>query len=989
VRRVFAIVVAGAVALGACGGVQRRFPDEVQASLADSELRRLETDRFIIYYPANRRAEVDRFVVRAERCVEVLRASAMVHTGPWLDKMVIAMPDVALNNAFVIPDYLGYEHVSIIPLTATLDFSTEFGLVPDPGYIACHELTHYVQLEQVRGFWRYADAIFGHLYTPQLGYDPWFLEGLATHYEARLSPGVGRPTWPIFTGMFAAAYAGVQLDGGDMSEHGRLAPVGHHYLVGSMFVRFLAEVYGEKPLWVTIRDQARALTGWLFAGTFKAGYGKSFAKLIDEFNTWSATTFPVRQRPAEQRTLARLGNDARYARGRDGTEAWVADDVDAPPRLTVRDAGGAVLAEINLVGLVPPRTLVQASPLLVSGLSVTANGGEVWLTVIDADTTYQVPRLLRWRRGESSLTEISHELGPGATIDPSGAIYYYCAVDGDRWSLAAWDVQRGQRKTLLDMAPGTYALGAQVSPDGARLVANVWDGTAFVAWVIDAATGARQSVIRGDGTPVWDASFADDGRVMYLGVIDRRFQLMVDGEPVTDAPYAVLAAREAHGTIRFLNRDGWDWTLDEVAGPRPKAPPPEPEVAAVEPPAAELPAAESPSAAAPSAVPSVLSDQPYSPFEHLLFPQLRSPTILSYSSGTPHVGVVLGGGDRLDMQRWSIAGYVQPASDISDQLHWGADAAYLNMMLAPWQIYAAAGFVDWVDPVATDDPDVTLTEERRTRDAQLTLSRLWRGTLQTQLSGIYTEDTYRLPGQRPSDPLGPPVRRELGGAGLSLAWVWGDATAYTGRRRVLTGNAAAAYYPRSLSSFAGDIYDTGGALGTVLPLPFGRRHTLSARLRGRALVSSDNVGLLQLGGESGVGSLFSASSVATEPPSFDSDRFPPNLRFIEVLRGYEDYAITTDRAAIGDLSWRYPLIIDRGFAATFGFLPASYVSQIDFELFAAGAFDQRQDLHAAAGALIDVRLTVLRLPFVVAYQIARRLRDDEAITQIVSLGLGL
>ena len=56
----------------------------------------------------------------------------------------------------------------------------------------------------------------------------------------------GRPRWPIFTGMFAAAYAGKPIGGGDMSAFGRLAPTGHHYLVGSMFVRYLAEKYGER-----------------------------------------------------------------------------------------------------------------------------------------------------------------------------------------------------------------------------------------------------------------------------------------------------------------------------------------------------------------------------------------------------------------------------------------------------------------------------------------------------------------------------------------------------------------------------------------------------------------------------------------------------------------------------------------------------------------------------------------------------------------------
>lgn len=965
------VVVVALAGLGGCVGVQQRFPADVQAAFAHDDMRRLETDRFILYYPAHRRAEVDRFVARAERCARALRDAALVKGWSWNDRMVITMPDTSFNNAFVAAGNLGYEPVSVIPTITTVDFTTEFGLLPDPGFIACHELTHYVHYSQVAGFWGALDRVFGDVFTPHELVDPWFFEGWATHYESKLT-GIGRPTWPIFTGIFAAGYAGRHINGGDLSELQRLAPVdiGHHYLVGTMFLRYLTERYGEQAVWTAIARQARAITPYFFTGTFKDGFGKSLGDLIDEFDRWHTQSFPVRARPAAQRTIATLGSNARYARGRDGTEAWVTEDVDQPPRLIVRDPGGATLAEIALNEILPPRPLVNAVVFEVSGLSVTADGREVWLTVDDRDTTENVPRLLRWRRGDGGLTELSHALGPGATVDPRGATYYYCAVDGDRWSLAAWDARTGARRVVLDAPPGTYVLGAQVSADGARLVASAWDGSAFVAWVLDAATGARLGEIRGDGTPIWDASFIDDGRVMYLGVVDGRFQLFVDGQPVTDAPYAVLAARGAGGTIRFLNRDGWRWTIDEISAPAAGVP------AAV----AAAPAAPA-LAAPPAAAPVVSSDEPYSPWEHFLFPQLRSPTLVQVSDQSVEIGAVIGGGDRLGLQRWSIAGFFQPPRVQNGPVHGGGEIDYLNAMAAPWTILASASIASWADPVDQDGSTVTLDEQRRTRDASLSLARTWRDTLTTTLSGIYTQDMDQPPNL-------PRLDRKLAGPALSLAWQSVESTPYV-LRRALAVAAAGAYYPHALSTFTGDIYDVGAGLTGVVPLPGTARHTLALRLRGRALIAAEDTHLLQLGGLVQGVELGSASSVATPAPTFDDARFPPNRRFQDYLRGYEDYAITTDRAAIGSLTWLYPLIIDRGVASTLWWFPASFVSQIDLELFAAGAVDRNRDLHAAAGGELTLEMTLLRRPFTLGYQVARRVRDDRALTQLLELVLPL
>ncbi len=762
-----------------CGAVTQRYPDDVAAAFARDAMRRLESEHFLIYYADRRHAEVLRFLARAERCASATRAAAKIHDGPYDDKMVIVMPDAPFNNAFVVPELSGYEAAAVIPTYSTLDFTTEFGLVADPGLIACHELTHYTHDEQIAGFWRYTNAIFGEIYDPQIGFDPWMFEGLAVHYEAELNPGIGRPSWPLFTGVFAAGYAGGQhLDGGEMSDQKRLATMGHHYLVGGMFVKFLAQTYGDDALWRTIASQAHAVDGVFSAGSFSDGFHKRLGTLIDEFRAWTARTYPVRKPPATQAHLATVGNDARYTRGRDGTEAWVADDVDLPEKLVVRDAHGVTLASIPMVEIAPPRILVEAVPLLVSGLSITNDGNEVWLTAIDTGTTYEIPRLLRWRRGETALTEVQRGLGPGASIDPSGRIYYYCEVDGDRWSLAAYDVYANTRRVVRDMEPGTYVTGGRMSPDGSRIVADVFDGHRFVEWELDATTGSRLREVHGAGfDPVFDASYTSDGRLMWLGQVAERFQVTVEGQVITDAPYAAYAAREANGTIRFLDREAWEWELAEVALP----PPP---LAA--PPALPLPSPAFLPRSVAEPPPAIVSDAAFSPLDHLFYPQNRSPTAI-ISSDVTDPRATLGGGDRLGNQRWALTGYVQPFLS-NEPTHWGGDAQYLNLMLAPFHIYAEVSAINYIER-DTGYPD----DHHRTRDALLSISRTFRDSIAVGLTGQYTDDEQREVGYLP-------LVRHVAGPQLAAVYQGVESTRYTGVRRALEASAAVAYYPQITAS---------------------------------------------------------------------------------------------------------------------------------------------------------------------------------------------
>jgi len=1010
-------------ALAACGVVRPRFPAEVHAALADQDMRRLETRWLILYYPAARRDQALRFADRAEGCVTELKARSRVRNRFWREKVIVVMPEVAFNNAFVVPPTLGVEAIALVPTFNTLDFVTEFGLPPDPAHIACHEIAQYAQHQQVAGVWGFLDRIFGDVISPQIGFDPWFVEGLATHYEASLQPGAGRPRWPIFRGMFHAGYANERIGGGDLSELGRRAPPGHDYLVGTFFIEFLVEHYGETALWRVIEAQSHAaLLVAGMNGRFEAIYGKSLAGLIDEFATWTAERFPPRPTPADQRRVRGLGSDARYARGPGGHEAVVSNDSDGPTQLTVWGPDGRQHASLPLVDLIPPRKLVIAAPILTSGLGVTADG-TVYLTAVDLGTTQQTTRLLRWN---GALSEVVTGLGPGAAVDPAGRTYYYLAVDGDRWQLAAYDLATRTRRIVTPTAAGQYVSGAQVSPDGRRLIASVWDG-AFVLWVIDAASGTRLSEIRtADRSPVFDGAFVDDNTVTHLVVVDGRFQVAVRdlvtgaSRVVTDAPYAVLQARPSARTVRFLNRQGWRWTIDEVALVRPLPPtlPPLPDLAALPapvplpsqaPPGAEAEPSRAPEGAppptegasvaragaglraAPASPPAaVLSDEPYSQLDHLVVPQLHTFALVSASSRGPLLlGAALAGGDRLGFHRWAVAGYVQPSTgQISGQV------GYLNSNLAPWTLSLRASHLAWQETFRRiQEGAVPVHERQRTRrQASASLGRTWRGTLATAVDGVAVEDRERVLPSSDPDPPAPLAARRMAGAGLRVAYAAVERTRLTGLHRGWELTLGATHYPAALSSGDLALTDIRIGLGLHTPAPLGRRHSLSFAARGRSLLSARRTDLFQLGGAATLSVLWDDRwSDRAAPNVRDDNGLPTGIGFVEPLRGYEDFPIYTDAAAIADASWRYPLIIDRGIATTLWLLPASFLRQLDLELFGSAAFDDRGrgGLHGAFGGSLTLRFAFVRIPLVVSAQIARRLFDDDAIATLVGFNAEL
>lgn len=1102
-------VLLGLSVLGGCALVPR-LPLDVQRAVDRDTMRVLHTQNIDLYYPAQLKTQAYDLAQRAEGCIEPLRRASIGRGGISEKRLELIFADLPFNNAFVNPPSNG-DFFSVIASHWTMDITTETGLPPSPGYVACHELTHYIQAQQTLRSLGGINRAFGYVITPQAGLDVWFWEGLATYYEERLQPGTGRPAWPVWDGLFRAAVADKRLDGGDLSELNRRLHWGNHYVYGSHFIAYLIETYGEARLWKLIERQGQSFFfPFIVNQRFSHVYGKRLSLLISEFSHAMQARYPARARPATQRALRDVGMNGRYARAPDGSEAVVSDAMDEPPTLTVYGPDGSLRYRERLTDVAPRRNLVSPDSRSVSGLRFSRDGQHLYFVAVDPALVFQETRLMHLDLGTRDLTRVAKDIGGlGGDISADGRSYLFVRADATGHALASYDLATGQVRELHRPPAGVYLSSPNYSPDGTKIAVSVFAGGYALA-LFDAQTGERLRTFSPTEGPVYDVSFIDDDQLLFLGAHEKRFQAFRYAlstqslTRLTDAPYLVLQPRAAHGTVRFFNREGLSYTLDEVvlpavgapvaqpaplAGPSahsyapsaqgtrtvgltfaprlladvgpdagaaqlsappmpsdqtlefqgvvtnpsaapaattpspvptevvPGAPasppqpgtPPDPAV-----PPGALPPAPVPAAPGglslvedrwitlpppPSLVLTQSDDEPYAVFPRLLVPSVRAPQFAAGSSGAAYLGAYLGGTDALGKHRWGGSVGVQPIENL-----WSGSFGYLNAQLSPLLIQLVASQVAFdARRVEKGDRDgdgdreqYVIHDHRRQRD--LTLTALL--TLRTSQLGFAlhaTNDQEKNPDFDEDDGdaterarLAKIYRnRTLSGATLGFLHYATESTPMSGPRRGYATSLSGSYYPEALGTLDSNVADLRGELVVYAPLPFSRRHTLRLNLRARGIVSDEPQPLLELGGSPWL----NLYDHPREPSNDPYVGLAPKLRFRETLRGFETTNFDVNQVGIADLTYRYPIIIDRGTATSFSILPSFFLRQIDRELFATGASDVVKQIgtfgHVAVGGSLAVKLVWMRVPLALRYQLSKRFTDDEELQHLIALGIDI
>ncbi|HEX8702364.1 MAG TPA: hypothetical protein VF815_26255 [Myxococcaceae bacterium] len=1033
-----------------CASVTPRFSQEVQASFARDEMRKLTTRSTELYYPEHLKPTALRIAARVEQCVARLRE--LSHSKRPRDKVLLYLTSAGFNNAYVQPDLANFPQQMVMPTHMSMELFHLMDLgQTELGDVGCHEAVHYVQMQQEEGLWRGINFTTGGIVQPNIFTESWFLEGLATYYEGHFDRETGRPHSPVWRGWFESV---AQARNGDMNpghlspEHREMDPFGGSYLTGSHFIGWLVRKYGEKKLWQLVHEQAQS---WAppFGVTlrFRRVYGKTIGGLFDEYSEEVKKGLVRRERPSSQTVLMpEVGYFARIATSpREGATALVRIGREQTAQLVVREHDGSERFSRALTPLLPGREWIIGNPSVMSGLSFTPDGALLYL--VAADVNSQGAFLSRLWRVDARTGEVLRtweiQDGMGGSVTPDGKGYVFVDVKGDTANLVRLELESGQVEPLTRFE-GHLSLGAPaVSPDGTRVVFSMRGPNGW-----DLALRGPDTIVRWltrDGLFNYSPRWVDDDQILFMREHDGRLQAHVlrlsSGEllRVTDAPHLAMDAQPTgDGHLVFLNREGQNFTLDRAPlaavpgatpvlalapAPEPAAAPPPPEAPAAPPPAetpAAPPAPEAP--AAPTATPGAFAEFPSG--TPPATPEAAAPE--APAAPPPDAAAPADAPQALSSPPLAGAAPAEPPpmpgnelEILSDERYKSLERIYIPELRLPFVLayqdsetdelhwtglvslsgQDRLGFHSWAINAAYDsgvgDPSVSLSYGNATLAPWYILS---------AAAYAETED-----------------QRDIQGV-ISVSrsfWTTPVALSFIGLRREYLderpSRLTSLFGPElALAYFAGESTPYGGtqrALGLSLsgalyPKAFGSdatvgdiRAELETAFGGLPGLGKDNLEISIAGrflpgatpgllevGGFPVGNTFYRSQDPDSPTT--PRQLDVGIAFAEYLRGYEDLTIRAQHALIGNARYRYRVIIDYGWASTLYLLPSLFISQFEVEAFGAFARTDFRFNHRVVGGSAQLNLTLGQLvPLGFYYQYAYRFDLPERLRDLHLVGL--
>lgn len=220
-----------------------------------------------------------------------------------------------------------------------------------------HEQVHVVHLDTIGGLPAIVNKVLGKVWAPNLVQPRWFIEGLATHLESRLTSG-GRmrsTMFEMYIRMDALEGRLFRLD--QLSSGMDRWPRGNaYYLYGSRFVRWIADEYGDEALTAMSHEYGRRAIPYALNRTAKRITGHTFTELYERWQRdLVAKSEALRDRVEERgrvegERLTRYGDIARSPRWLDDeTIVYSANDGANDSQLRALDRDGSDHRQVTRV----------------------------------------------------------------------------------------------------------------------------------------------------------------------------------------------------------------------------------------------------------------------------------------------------------------------------------------------------------------------------------------------------------------------------------------------------------------------------------------------------------------------------------------------------------------------------------------------------------------------------------------------------------------
>lgn len=474
----------------------------------DERYRSFETPHFHVHYAEGLEPLARRAAARAEQAYAALAADFLAAPPGRVELVIVNASDRVNGFVSFFPRTRVVIHTQPPTSSESLNFFDDWLEL-----VLTHELAHVFHLEHAGGVWGALRRVFGRtpLAFPQFLAPQWVLEGLATHYESRLTDaGRIRGSYHEMVLRMAAledSFFSLDRASGDPLRW----PAGAtRYVYGGHFLQYLAERHGPDATAEWVHRIGRQVVPYRVDAAARAAYGTAFSTAWrdwrDSLRTHAhAVADSLRAagltEPEWLTSGSRIAAFPRYSRSGDTLAFSFADGRERPAiRLLLPSGEPRALAA---TALDPRASWLPDGDLLVAQLDL-----------VDPYRVYSDAYRVGAAGGERRLTRGARVWDLDA--HPRAPLAVGVGDAGGSNVLVRYDLTTGELRRLTAPTPDEAWSLPRWSPDGGRIAAARWRrGGFFDVVVLDSAGAVLRELTRDravDDAPAW----SPDGRYVLF-----------------------------------------------------------------------------------------------------------------------------------------------------------------------------------------------------------------------------------------------------------------------------------------------------------------------------------------------------------------------------------------------------------------------------------------------------------------------------------------